>query len=210
MLAVFQNLEGQASAKILATSLRLVAATGLSLSLSGCLWMVFGATNDVRPGQLSDRRAASAQIVYGVAVETDWPFEAFSIGIDRYDPETRRAGSCEHYDRASAPVPPRPTGVHYFVFDVPPGAYIFSPLNGQSLDSDSPAAFVVSPGKTVYLGDYVLVGPVTPYHFTEDGPIEVRRDFEVAKAALGPAAEHMQLAEVLPGVRRGTPVLCMP
>ena len=190
--------------------LRVAVAGGASLTLSGCLWLFLGPTNTVRPSELSSARPGTTQIVFGVATETDWPFAGFGVQLERYDPVTGEAGNCSRHDNARGNIPPTPTGLHYFVFDVPAGAYVFSALNGQSLDSDSPAAFVAPAGKTVYFGDFVLVGPITPYTLSIDGPIVVRRDLAAAKAVLGPEATKLELAEVLPGVRRGRPFLCTP
>lgn len=190
--------------------LRPIVAGGASLTLSGCLWLVLGPTNTVRPGELSFARPGTTQIVFGVATEADWPAKGFSVQLDRYDPVTGEAGNCSRHDNARGSIPPTPTGLHYFVFDVPAGNYVFSALNGQSLDSDSPAAFVAPAGQSVYLGDFVLVGPITPYTLSIDGPIVVRRDLAAAKAALGREATRLELADVLSGVRRGRPFLCTP
>jgi hypothetical protein len=185
----------------------MAAASMLAAGLAACLPL-----NAVREaGFGSAPKAKTARIVYGVQVETDWPAEAFTVLLDFYDPATGRGGDCRRNDRLSnAPIPPTPGGMHYFAFDAPPGIYAFSAMNGQSLSADSPAAFVAPAGQSVYLGDFVLSGLVTPGTTTLDGTIHVRRDIDAAKAELGKDSEHLVLAEIYPGVRRSPGFMCMP
>ncbi len=179
----------------------------LALSLQGCF---FGPSNAVRltnlpkPGNTTN----VTRLVYGLDASNG----GLTLALARYDPTTGDAGNCGRYDHTEATS--GTDGTSYFVFDVPPGAYVVSFFNtsGYVVDTD-PAAFVAPAGKLVYVGEFSrsATPDLRPQISGPEGfgPIRVDRSgLEDAKTALGPAAASLEMAEVLPDVRRGNAFLC--
>jgi len=152
--------------------LRLIAVMVVCLTIPGCL------QNSVR--QVTETRHAHPDsihslVVLGVGLEAAWPAQAFSLGLDEYSFEKHDiAGNCFRFNHIEATRPPNLGKVTYFVYEVPAGAYVYSPFNPNSIlaPSGSVTGFAAPAGKAVYFGDYVFVGNKT---------VELRRDIEAAR-----------------------------
>lgn len=169
-----------------------VAATLLCATLQGCSWL-FGIPNVVRQSSIDE--AGVTQLAYGLdASEGD-----LSVALDWFDPITGTSGTCSRRDHTEANSP-KGSSVTYFVFEVPPGAYVVSYFNttGGSGGPDAPA-YMVPAGKQSYVGTFAITGVHAP-----------TRDLDAAKRALGTAADHLELADTfIPTNLQRTPV-CSP
>jgi hypothetical protein len=175
-----------------------LAAIALCVALSGCTMAL---QNEARPGRLttSDLKPTKATLVYGL----DASQGPLSVVVARFDPPPLQNSSpqSKHYmdlrcSETEAVTPEGSTGMTYFVFDVSPGRY---KVKSASAEADAPT-FTVPAGRQVYIGEFVG---------TPDGqvPTEVQvmnhgtafsRDLTTAKAALGPKADRLELAETGP------------
>jgi hypothetical protein len=127
------------------------------ISLHGCLLLnnVIPIPND-KVTMPSDDRAIA---IYGVALESDWPYPQFSISLDEYSMEKQAiTGNCWRFNRMNATVPKTRTSVQYFAFEVAPGYYTFSPFNAQNQNTNQAQAFHLPAGQISYIGDFIYVG----------------------------------------------------
>jgi hypothetical protein len=172
------------------------------LTTQGC------ALNSVREVQFKDvaQHAASTRIVFGVATQSAVAELPSSVVIEQYDPVTRKGGDCYRWNRAAIVASTTPSAVQYRVFKVPAGVYTYSFANRYALVN--PAAFIVDQGKTVYIGDFILM--VERDQYAQREIVEFRRNLPAAKAAFGPAAEAMELAPALPNAPRPMGFACTP
>lgn len=157
--------------------------------------------NDVRLGRLttSDLKPTRATLVYGL----DASQGSLSVVLSRFEPPPVRnyGPQSGHLDlRCSetvAETPKRSTGMTYFVFDVSPGHYKvkFPPAEGNA------ETFFVPAGRQAYIGDFVGT-PEGQAQITEmqasNQDVVFSRDLATAKAALGPKADRLELAETGP------------
>ena len=144
------------------------------LSISGCL------LNTVRPIKYSlpeKPDSSHSIVVIGVGLDVQWPYKEFSPVLDEYSLKRQDlTGNCFFYNRIEVTRPSAPAPVTYFVFEVPASAYVYGGgnINAQLPASPNASGFIAPPGKTVYFGDYVLVGAQS---------VELRRNLEAARDA---------------------------
>jgi len=141
------------------TAIRFLMVVFLCLSVSACL------NNDVTeikfPAHTEGREnIGMGTIVFGISLEKEWSYKNFGISLDEYSLEEKNiTGNCFHYNTAGADIPSDTQGVHYFVFNVPSGYYVYSPFNAASAIAPYNAlAFFVPVHQTVYIGDFTYVG----------------------------------------------------
>jgi hypothetical protein len=135
-------------------------------------------------------RAGHAVIVYGVGVEGQWPYARYAVQLAEYSLERQAiTGNCFRFNRVDAAVPSAPAGIRYFAFDVAPGSWVYSPMNGAQFDGD-PVAFRVPAGQAVYLGDFIYGknGRVTRTGDLGAERDAIRRALPAVPADLAPAA----------------------
>jgi len=180
------------------TSGRWLAAAALSVVLSGCTQTV---QNDVRLGRLttSDLKPTKATLVYGL----DASQGPLSVVLARFDPPPVQNSNPEQEryldlrcSETEAATPEGSTGMTYFVFDVSPGRY---KVKSTSAEADVPT-FSVPAGRQVYIGDFVGTpdGQVPTKMQVMNQGTAFSRDLATAKAALGPKADRLELAETGP------------
>lgn len=172
-------------------TLALVAAL-VGLPLSGCLQ---NAAREIRPASIGSVKRHGV-IVYGISVEQDWPWEAFSVELAKVDPATGDSGNCFRFDRTKGQVPPKIGQTHYFAYAVPEGHYTYSAMSGAGL-RDWPATFRVSRGQRVYAGDYVLI---------DERTVERRDRRAEAERAVGSPLQGATFVDS----KRPKPFLCTP
>jgi hypothetical protein len=173
----------------------------VSLSLQGC---ALNSVREIQPKDLA-RKKPSTRIVIGVGSEKEFLETPVSVVVERYDPATKKGGDCYHWDRAVADAPAMDGKIEYRVFEVPAGVYTYSFANLPVLTN--PAAFVVNEGKTAYIGDYILTAESDRF---KREIVRLRSNLTAAKAALGPAAETVELAPTLPNAPRPLGFICTP
>jgi hypothetical protein len=165
-----------------------LAAAALCVALSGCTMAL---QNEARLGRLttSDLKPTKATLVFGL----DASRGPIGVALRRFDPPPLVADADGKCSEASASTPKGSTGKTYFVFDVPPGRYAMQ--NHEAL------VFVVPAGKQVYIGDFVGTPEgqalITEMH-TWNPSTTFTSDLATAKAALGPRADRLELAETGP------------
>lgn len=116
-----------------------------------------------------------AVIVYGVKVEVQWTYPQFGIVLDEYDAKTGKiTGNCWSYVHARATVDGAPGDVRYFAFEVPPGQYVYSPFNANSLVGGN-IAFEATAGKPAYVGEFV---------YEQNRTVTLRQNLDEAKPAI--------------------------
>lgn len=99
--------------------------------------------------------AGRAVIVYGVGIDGPWVYPNFGVQLTEYSiAQQAITGNCFRFNRVDATVPSTATGIRYFAFDVAPGSYVYSPMNGAQLNGE-PVAFRVPVGRAVYVGNFV-------------------------------------------------------
>ena len=99
--------------------------------------------------------AGRAVIVYGVGIDGPWVYPNFGVQLTEYSIDKQAiTGNCFRFNRVDATMPSTTTGIRYFAFDVAPGTYVYSPMNGAQLKGE-PVAFRAPAGHAVYLGDFV-------------------------------------------------------
>lgn len=149
-----------------------------------------------------------AIVVLGVGVEGDWRYAGFSVELDEYSIQAQAAtGNCFHFNRMNATVPSAPGPTRYFAFDVPAGAYVYSPFNGAPLApaaKHDATAFAAPPGKIVYIGDFT---------YLRDRVVALRRDldaFSKARAKSLPNLRGEVLLAETEQVQDPKPFMCTP
>jgi hypothetical protein len=126
--------------------------------------------------------------------------------LDEYSLKNKDlTGNCFLYNRIEVTRPSTPAPVSYLVFEVPASAYVYRGRNANARLPASPNAsgFIAPAGKTVYFGDYVLVGTQS---------VELRRNLEAARDAtrrLLPRGTVLEAAEAITPPR-GHGFLCTP
>ena len=155
----------------------------VALLVSGC-----GSTNEVeqiKPDHWTGVRPGHAVVVYGMADEGKWPALLFAVTLNRYSIEQEQIiGNCDRFDYTEAGIKPGTATIQYFVFDVPPGNYVFGANNFGVLESpDYFTVYEVPSGSVTYIGDFVHESNVT--YLGISPVIKLRRDLEAARRALG-------------------------
>ena len=155
-----------------AAFLRLIAVVIVYVTVPGCLQ---NSVHRVTETRRAHPDSAHSLVVVGVGLDAAWPFAAFSLALDEYSFEKHdTTGNCFRYNHIEATRASSPAKVTYFAYEVPAGAYVYSPFNANAklAPADSATGFIVPPGKAVYVGDYVFVG---------DQTVELRRDIGAAR-----------------------------
>jgi hypothetical protein len=148
--------------------------------------------------------AGRAVIVYGLGVEGQWPHARYGVQLAEYSLEQQNiTGNCFRFNRVDAAVPSAPAGLRYVAFDVVPGSWVYSPMNGAQPEGD-PVAFRVPAGQTVYLGDFI---------YGKNGRVRRTGDLAAERTAIRQAlpalaADLMPVATV--PVAAPKPFLCTP
>jgi len=125
-------------------------AIALAATLAGC---TVSSTVPLAAG--GKPGADRAVIVYGVGVDGPWAYPNFSVQLTEYSVEQQAiTGNCFRFNRVDAIVPATAIGIRYFAFDVAPGSYVYSPMNGAQPNGE-PVAFRAPAERAVYLGDFV-------------------------------------------------------
>lgn len=188
---------------------RLACRLSRSLQLLAVAALAAGCTlNGVRPLPTGSAVGAGrAIVVYGVGVDSKWNYPELKVELDGYDLHAQALeGNCLRFNRMEASVPTTPGPVRYFAFDVPPGAYVYSPFNGAPLEAAASAAqaFLAPEGRIVYVGDFVYSNART---------VLVRRDPGAVKQALAGSLPDLA-GDILPAravaVQPPKPFLCTP
>jgi hypothetical protein len=147
--------------------------------------------------------ADRAVIVYGVGVEGQWPYPHYAVQLTEYSLERQAiTGNCFRFNRVDATVSATMTGIRYFAFDVAPGSYVYSPMNGAQFGG-APVAFRVPAGRAVYLGDFI---------YGKDGRVRLAGNLAAERAAIRqalPATPDLAPAATVP-VAPPKPFLCTP
>jgi hypothetical protein len=147
-------------------------------------------------------------VAYGVGVEGNWSTPFFSVQLDEYNLETQAtAGNCFRFNRMNATVLPTPGSIRYFVFDAPPGAYVYSAFHTVRLTCTTQCGtqvFEAPEGRIVYIGDFI---------YSRDDSVAFRRDLEAFNKARGKSLPDLRgevvLAKMTPAQRPGL-FLCSP
>lgn len=131
--------------------LRILFLLAISLSNSSC---VINSTINLPLGGEPDN--GRAIVVYGIKVSGPWKYSAFSVELAEYDLVKQNiTGNCFRFNRIKASIAPVAGDKKYFAFEVPAGFYVYSPFHAAPLAGEF-LAFEAEPGKTVYVGDFVL------------------------------------------------------
>ena len=174
-------------------------AIALAATLAGC---TVSSTVPLAAG--GKPGADRAVIVYGVGVEGKWPYPRYAVQLAEYSLEQQNiTGNCFRFNRVDAPVSSTSSGIHYFAFDVAPGSYVYSPMNGAQFNGDT-VAFRAPAGRAVYLGDFI---------YGKDGRATRTGDLDAERAALRQALpalpDDIEPAQTVP-VAAPKPFLCTP
>ena len=174
-------------------------AIALAATLAGC---TVSSTVPLAAG--GKPGADRAVIVYGVGVEGKWPYPRYAVQLAEYSLEQQNiTGNCFRFNRVDAPVSSTSSGIHYFAFDVAPGSYVYSPMNGAQFNGDT-VAFRVPAGRAVYLGDFI---------YGKDGHATRTGDLDAERAAIRQALPALPVdlvpAQAVP-VAAPKPFLCTP
>jgi hypothetical protein len=156
--------------------MRFVLTCCLAFSMSGCLMnnaYQIRSKGPLAPGQ--------SIVVFGAQLNAEWGHPEFGIILDEYSLAKHGiTGNCFRYTRLESGMPSHPSGMHYFAFQVPAGAYIYSIRNavraGNAFDGKMPTVFVAPAGATVYFGDFVYDG----------SEMKLQGDLASARAAVKP------------------------
>jgi hypothetical protein len=148
--------------------------------------------------------AGRAVIVYGVGVDGPWAYPNFSVQLTEYSIDKQAiTGNCFRFNRVDAIVPATAIGIRYFAFDVAPGSYVYSPMNGAQPKGE-PVAFRVPAGRAVYLGDFV---------YGKDGRVTRGGNLDGEKSAIRQALpavpDDVMIADTVV-VAAPKPFLCAP
>lgn len=171
----------------------------ISFLASGC------ALNSVKNLPKGEAATENRSIItFGVKVEGDWEYPAFTIQVAEYDNDAQNiTGNCLTFNRADATVPSRLSAIRYFSFDVRPGHYVYSPFNGAQLKGDF-YAFEAPAGKSVYIGDFI---------YEKNKAVLLTRNLgnakPVLKIELPKLSEEISLAKTTI-VKQPVPFLCTP
>ena len=155
--------------------LRLAAILVVCVTVPGCL------QNRVRSVTESRRvhpDSAHSIVVVGLGLDVAWPFAAFSLSLDEYSIEKHDiTGNCFRYNHIKVTRASNPAKVTYFAYEVPAGAYVYSPFNANAVLAPSAPAkgFIAPAGRAVYFGDFVLAGNQT---------VELRTDIDAARLSV--------------------------
>ena len=174
-------------------------ALALAATLAGC---TISSTVPLAAG--GKPGADRAVIVYGVGVEGQWSYPRYTVQLAEYSLERQNiTGNCFRFNRVDATVSSTPSGIHYVAFDVAPGSYVYSPMNGAQLNGDT-VAFRVPAGRAVYLGDFI---------YGRDGYAVRTADLDAERAAIRQALpatpDDLVPAQTVP-VAAPKPFLCTP
>jgi len=143
-------------------------------------------------------------IVYGVGVEGQWSYPRYAVQLAEYSLERQNiTGNCFRFNRVDAAVSSAPSGIHYFAFDVAPGSYVYSPMNGAQFNGDT-VAFRAPAGHAVYLGDFIYG---KDGHATRTGDLDAER--AAIRQALPALPDDLVVAQTVP-VAAPKPFLCTP
>jgi hypothetical protein len=184
-------------------SLKLFSLLISGLSIAGCL---LNSVSSIKHPMSRGPDPGHAFVVVGVGLDVPWPYATFQLALDEYSLEKQDfTGNCFHYNHIELTRPSTAASVSYFVFEVPASAYVYSWTNANARLPPAPNAsgFIAPAGKTVYFGDYVLVGTHS---------VELRRNLEAARDAgkrLLPRGAVMEPAEAITPPR-GHAFLCTP
>jgi hypothetical protein len=171
-----------------------LAATLAGCTLSSTVPLAAGG----KPG------AERAVIVYGVGVDGPWPYPRYAVQLAEYSLEQQNiTGNCFRFNRVDAAVTSTPSGIHYFAFDVAPGSYVYSPMNGAQLNGDT-VAFRVPSGRAVYLGDFIYG---KDGHATRTGDLATER--AAIRQTLPALPDDLVPAQMVPAAAP-KPFLCTP
>lgn len=149
-----------------------------------------------------------AIVVVGLGVEGDWKHSGFTVELDEYSVQAQAGtGNCFRFNRINATLSPAPGPTRYFAFDVPAGAYVYSPFNGAQLVPAAKydaTAFAAPAGKIVYIGDFT---------YSRDRMVALRRDLDAFSKARAKSLANLRgevlLAETAQ-VQRPKPFMCTP
>jgi hypothetical protein len=188
---------------VLSYTLKFSALLIVCHGISGCL---LNSVHPIKHAHSEKPDATHAIVVIGIGLDVPWPYKEFSPVFDEYSLEKQNlTGNCFIYNRIEATRSSTPAPVSYFVFEVPASAYVYSDRNANARLPPSPNAsgFIAAAGKTVYVGDYVLVGTQS---------VELRRNLEAARDATKRLIPHRAVLEAAQAVTppRGHGFLCTP
>jgi hypothetical protein len=183
--------------------MRFVLICGLAFSMSGCL--MNGAYRISSKGQGSP---GQSMVVFGVQLSAEWPHPEFEMILDEYSLEKHGiTGNCFRYTRLEPRMSSHPSGMHYFAYRVPAGAYIYSFRNavraGSAFDGRMPAVFVVPADAAVYFGDFVYDG----------SEMQLQGDLAAARVTMTPlltVRQSLTQAETIKDETKIRAFLCTP
>jgi hypothetical protein len=172
-------------------------------SVPGCL---LNAVQPIKRPVSQKPDSTHAIVVIGVGLDVPWPHPEFPLVFDEYSLKKQAlTGNCFLYNRIELTQPPTPAPVRYLVFEVPASAYVYSGRNANARLPASPNAsgFIAPAGKTVYFGDYVLVGTQS---------VELRRNLQAARDATQRLLQHGAVLEPAEAITppHGHGFLCTP
>jgi hypothetical protein len=138
--------------------MRLALTCCLALSMSGCLM-----NSAYRIQHKLPLAPGHSIVVFGAQLDAEWSHPEFEMILDEYSAAKHGiTGNCFRYTRLQAGMSSHPSGMHYFAYQVPAGAYIYSFNNsvrtGSAFDGKMPSVFVAPAGAAVYFGDFVYDG----------------------------------------------------
>jgi hypothetical protein len=172
-------------------------------SIPGCL---LNAVHPIKYPASQRPDSAHGIVVIGVGLEVPSPYTELSLTLDEYSLKKQDlTGNCFSYTHIDVTRPSIPAPVSYSVFEVPASAYVYSwrNINAQLPPSPTASGFIAPAGKTVYFGDYVLVGT---------NSVEPRNNLEAARDAtkrLLPRGAVLEAAEPI-SPPHGHGFLCTP
>jgi hypothetical protein len=195
----FTTSEGMMPGLRLCVSMMMALMALMALLTSGC---TLNSTVPLATGGAPG--AGRAVVVYGVSVEGRWPYEHYAVQLTEYSMAKQAiTGNCFRFNRVDATVPATMSGIRYFAFEVAPGSYVYSPMNGAQLKGD-PVAFGVPAAHAVYIGDFIYG---KDGRVTRTGNLDAER--AAIRAALPAVPDDLMPAETVP-VAAPKPFLCTP
>jgi hypothetical protein len=137
---------------------RCVLTCCLAFLMSGCLMNSayrIRSKGPLAPGQ--------SIVVFGAQLSAEWRYPQFELILDEYSLAKHGiTGNCFRYTRLQSGMSSHSFAMHYFAYQIPAGAYIYSFRNvvraGSAFGGSTPTVFVAPAGATVYFGDFVYDG----------------------------------------------------
>lgn len=176
----------------------------VALCVAPLLLLTACGVNSVRPLPAGAPAAGDRSVVvFGVKVEDRWDYPEFAVELAEYSVKDQAiTGTCLRFNRLHANVPATPGATRYFAFDVPPGAYAYSPFMTAPLPGPV-QAFAAPAGRTVYVGDFIY----------RDRQVVLSRNLAAAQDAIRQSLPGLDQQVALAGaeaVRPPRPFMCTP